>query len=244
MAFLQSALSFVLRRMPRQEVRLLNFLMRRSLPPAMGVFLKKGITVGTVYDVGARTGDWTAEAARLFPGADFVLFEANPDFGAALARTGHRHFIALLFSEEREVDFYSRGSEGDSIFRENTSGFDDLEPTRVQAATLDGLIERENLPLPDFLKIDTQGAEIEVMKGGSKALAAARFVLLECPVMSAFNQGAPNFDEYQTFMLEAGFLPTNLIERHVIDGRLLQVDILFAKKTLINQVFGDTVLKD
>jgi hypothetical protein len=39
----------------------------------------QGFAPATVYDIGAYRGGWTELAARVFPAAAFILFEANAD---------------------------------------------------------------------------------------------------------------------------------------------------------------------
>ena len=81
---------------------------------------------------------------------------------------------------------------------------------------------------PFLLKLDVQGYEIEVLKGGARALAEAEAFLLEVPLLQ-YNEGAPLFAEVVEFMKDAGFVAFDICGqvRRETDGALFQVDILF-----------------
>jgi FkbM family methyltransferase len=114
------------------------------------------------------------------PDARFFLFEANADHADALRATGYPYFISVLSSEPTTVEFYATGSPGDSYFRETTKNYAGVKPVSLHAETLDSLVERHELPLPDLINADVQGAELDVLRGGRAALEKAQLALLEC----------------------------------------------------------------
>jgi FkbM family methyltransferase len=83
---------------------------------------------------------------------------------------------SALHSRQQELDLYlTRFRGASSIFKPNLNLMNvfpemeryEIESTvRVQATTLDHLYREGELPALDFLKIDVQGAELEVLKGG------------------------------------------------------------------------------
>ena len=93
-------------------------------------------------------------------------------------------------------------------------------------------IKQKKLPPPDFMKIDTQGSEIDILKGCGKYLKKVKLLYLECPVIN-INQGARDISEYLTFTKKAGFIPLDICEKHIHNNILLQIDILF-----VNKYFG------
>jgi FkbM family methyltransferase len=182
--------------------------------------------VDTVYDIGAYRGGWTESMRRVFPNAEFLLFEANPAHADDLACTGERYFIETLSSEEQLVDFYATGEPGDSYYRELTPNYSDVTPRRVRTTMLDALVERNGLPLPDLIKADVQGAELDVLTGGAGALSHAKLVLLEC-ALDEYNAGAPSFGDYLEFMQSRGFTPFEFMDPKWLDAKMMQVDVLF-----------------
>jgi len=57
----------------------------------------------SIYDIGALRGDWSKEAAEVFPAAEYFLFEANADHERDLKSRGYRYFIAALGAEDAYV---------------------------------------------------------------------------------------------------------------------------------------------
>jgi hypothetical protein len=93
---------------------------------------------------------------------------------------------------------------------------------------LDSYIEEYSIPLPDFIKIDVQGAELDVLEGGQKCLENATMVLLEVSI-HRYNEKSPLFAEVIDYMNKHNFQVVDIIENHIINGYLAQVDLLFAK---------------
>jgi FkbM family methyltransferase len=199
----------------------------RRLHIALTRLRRHGLKIEVVYDIGARLGSWTESVRPSLPETRFFLFEANDMHADALRATGERYFMVLLSSAERPVEFYATGSPGDSYFRETTGHYAGVTPTAILAKTLDQVAATHDLPPPDFIKADVQGAELDVLDGGRNALDHAKLVLLECPIAD-YNEGAPNIHEYFSFMDECGFTPIDFVGRAWRNGHVIQIDVLFA----------------
>ena len=89
-------------------------------------------------------------------------------------------------------------------------------------------LENETL---DLIKIDVQGAEIDVLKGAVQALSNGPFVLLETQILE-YNKGAPMLTDVIVYMASIGYQPCDMFEMHYLPNTqmLNQVDILFAPK--------------
>lgn len=95
--------------------------------------------------------------------------------------------------------------------------------------TLDSYIEEHNIPYPDFIKIDTQGSELDILDGATKCLEHTVMVLLEVSI-HRYNKGAPLIADVIQYMNNKNFEIVDIIENHIINNYLAQIDILFAKK--------------
>jgi len=104
--------------------------------------------------------------------------------------------------------------------------------------TLDEIVKKKNLPFPDFLKIDTQGSELDILKGSQKSISKCSLIYLECPIIE-YNLGAPNLNDYIKYLNSINFVPYDLCEVHKIDNILIQIDILFIKKSTLNEFYPD-----
>jgi hypothetical protein len=97
--------------------------------------------------------------------------------------------------------------------------------------TLDHLLEKRQWSPPLLMKLDVQGFELEILKGGSRALDASEVVILETSILE-YNRGGPLFDEVVSFMKRAGFLVYDICGqlRRETDGVLFQTDLVFCKE--------------
>ena len=85
---------------------------------------------------------------------------------------------------------------------------------------------------PDFLKLDVQGYELEILKGAPWLLEHLQFILCEVSLLE-INKGCPLITEVLGFMDENGFIPYDICSfiRRPLDRALWQTDILFIKKS-------------
>jgi FkbM family methyltransferase len=200
--------------------------------------VSQGLEISTVYDIGAHKGRWTKQHAGLFPNASFYLFEANKEHAEKLKSRGHRTFIGVLSSDGEPAKFYKKAGTGDSLYRENTPAYSEDTFEVVATKTLRQVVTSEKLPKPDFVKLDVQGAEIDILKGAGDLLDGCSLLLAECPIVP-YNLGAPELKEYLEYFKSVGFSPLRITEQHSSKGILLQIDILFLKDSVRESLFGN-----
>ncbi len=203
---------------------------RRKLRKTLQALESAGLRISTVYDIGANKGRWSRDTRRLLPRADFFLFEANETHRNKLASRGFPFFICVLGAREEKRRFYSTGGTGDSLYREKTDHYLEADYREVTTRTLTSLARENQLPAPDFVKLDVQGAELDILAGARDMLESCHLVYMECPVLE-YNAGAPRFDAYLQFMSELGFAPLQVLEQHLIKGALTQFDLLFIRES-------------
>jgi FkbM family methyltransferase len=202
--------------------------------------ISKGVSINCIYDIGGWMGYWTENMSNgILKEKEFIIFEANPYYADALSKLGKKVFIDVLSDKKGlEVEYYDAPLSGESYYKENTNYYKDHIPKKRITNTLDSIIEENNLILPDFIKIDTQGSELDILKGGIKAINNAKVVYTECPIIK-YNLGAPNIQDYLNFFDYFGFYPMNILETHFMDNVLVQIDIVFMKKELKNNLYGE-----
>ncbi len=197
-----------------------------------------GFAPGVIYDVGAYRGGWTRAAAEVFPAAQFVLFEANRDHVDALAASGHRYVVAALGADDGGTRAFHVPRTGDvtgaSLYVENTTHYAaaNLQVREVATARLDTLVAREQLPAPDLVKIDVQGAELEVLAGASATLQHASVLIAEVSLVD-YNRRAPLMADVIAAVDRIGLRCADVCEVHRTPDRfVLQLDLLFAREPL------------
>jgi FkbM family methyltransferase len=188
---------------------------------------EKGYSPDLVLDIGAHKGLWTRECNRIF-NTRFMLFEAI-DY-PELRASGKQVYNVLLNDKEEEVDWYEARNTGDSMFCEKSKHFVNCVPVKKQTTTLDLIFKDMIIPNEIFIKIDCQGAEIPILKGGLSLLKNVSFILLEMPFFGQYNTSVPSFLEHLKFMDSIGYVQYDICELHYINDFLMQIDIIFIKK--------------
>ena len=194
----------------------------------------------TVVDVGAFHGDFTREIVDKCPNVRITMMEANPNCEEHLKKVGKKYHIAALSNQKKEgIPFYIRKGystcTGASLYKENTEAYVDADVMRVNTHRLDEYkLYKEGI---DLLKIDVQGSELDVLKGGVQTLKRTKSILLECS-LTEYNEGGAKIDEIINYLKGKGFYPNEIIGTHwlehdkkikgkSIDGRMNQLDVLF-----------------
>lgn len=214
-----------------------------------------------LIDVGANIGEFSINANRLLPSIkNFYLIEANEKCAKTLQKLPYKFSICLLTDEEKEIDFYINKEDlvatGNSYYIEETGIFDYENKVRLNGITLDSLLAESNVNF-DFLKIDTQGSELDILKGSKNLLENINYILLECNAsgVKPYNKGAPSENEIYNFLKEVGFIHKITLQDHfwlnkndksykykVPYGTIFQKDILYSKKP-INKSFFTKILE-
>ena len=225
---------------PKKYNRLFNSLYKHRLNNNLIDLIKKKIKIQNIYDIGAYKGEWSIFLNNTsLKNKNFFLFEANIENEIYLKKLNFKYFISVLSDKIKEVEFYSKAHTGDSYYPEQTNFYEkNLLPKIKKTNTLDDIVTKNNLPFPDFIKIDTQGSEIDILKGGKKNVENCKVILLECPIIQ-YNLGSPNFGEYINYLNLINFVPYDICEIHNIDKVLIQIDVLFIRKSIIEEINKD-----
>ena len=196
--------------------------------------IKKYFEPKSILDIGANVGQFYNEIKNIFPNSYYYLIEGSESCEVVLETFNVDYSICLLSDTEKEVDFYIRKNEprctGNSIYRENTSFYDDdqIIVEKKQTKTLSNLLNNQTF---DLIKIDVQGSEIDIINGGLDIIKEAKGILMEVSLIE-YNQNAPTKDFVYEYMDNLGFKPVELIGNinHPLTYELIQQDILFLNK--------------
>jgi FkbM family methyltransferase len=191
----------------------------------------KGFEPKVIYDIGAHHGDWSLQIKEVFPKAEFFLFEANESNKPFLNKTAFPYYLSLLGDEEKTVTFYANNSTGDSIFCEQTRFYQEGKcvKKKLPMTTLACIVAKNQIPKPDLIKFDVQGAEKMIIQGSKDVVKSAEVVILEAKILE-YNKNAPLTYEIMTLMNNLGYSLLDILECHYLpSGELNEVDFLFVK---------------
>jgi FkbM family methyltransferase len=149
----------------------------------------KGVLAALLYsdatyvDVGTNRGQLLSEALRVAPGGQHIAFEPIPALAAELRRAFPQidaRELALSAKPGTAEFCHFRTMDGWSGLRRSPEVSDergDPEYIQVRLSTLDAELPASN---PRLIKIDVEGAELDVVEGGRELLARSKpFVIFE-----------------------------------------------------------------
>jgi FkbM family methyltransferase len=205
---------------------------------SLGNLRRLGFRPKAVVDIGAYLGEWTVMVRRIFPEAASLMIEAQSALAPALGRISDAnpgrvsYRIALLGAECRnDVEFhqYETAPTASSVLSDQAGSAARLQMCRME--TLDGIVASGMFSRPELLKLDVQGYELEVLKGGRETLAAAQAVVMEVSLIDLYRNN-PLMHEVLAFMHEREFLAYDIptLVRRASDQALCQIDVVFLKK--------------
>lgn len=173
-----------------------------------------------IYDIGSCVLHWEKHANRVWPEADIYLFEANYDVKKLYDRESKNYHLGVLSdSDNKTVKFYKDPMNlgGNSYYKENSVCYNETHAVYEIAKTLDTVVKENGWPLPDLIKIDTQGSELDILKGAEVCLTNCVDIILEAQHVD-YNTGAPKIDQVVDYLRNKGFILASVIIKNNNDG--------------------------
>jgi FkbM family methyltransferase len=157
----------------------------------------------TYVDVGTNRGQLLAQALRVAPSGRHIAFEPIPELADEVRRAfPHVDVRQLALSvQPGAAEFcHFRTMDGWSGLRRSPEVSDERghpEYIQVRLSTLDTELAGVT---PRLVKIDVEGAELDVVRGGAQLLDQAKpFVIFEHVAAAAALYGAPSSDLWEAF---------------------------------------------
>jgi FkbM family methyltransferase len=207
--------------------------MRANISETLGHLVSLGFEPATVIDVGVGHG--TFDLYERFPRADHLLVEPLEEFRPVLEEVARKYRATYILAAAgarngmAQIGVHSY-LEGSSLLPEK-GRHDDVVMRTVPVVTLDGVCKERGLRGPYLLKVDVQGAELEVVAGASEVLSETEAAILEVSLFQ-FAVDGPQFADIVDAMSERGFVVYDIVGGHTrpLDGALAQVDLTFVKE--------------
>ena len=199
--------------------------------------------IDVVIDVGANVGQFGRQLRAFFSG-EIISFEPVSESFRELQNVAQkdprwRCYQIALGAEESRQEINVASQSVFSSFRETNAycashfgaAATDVQKEQVQVRRLDDVIDEL---LPDanrrriFLKMDTQGYDLEVAKGATKTLPRIRALQSEIALLPIY-AGLPHWSECIAFYERAGFHVAGLFPNNVDRCRALELDCLMVR---------------
>ena len=186
-----------------------------------------------VIDVGVADG--TPELTSKFERAYFVWVEPLLEFENILKQLardykGEYHLCAAGKQPRKLFLNVHPDLSGSSLYDEVDGKSADGLSREISVLKLDDIVS-EKLKKNILLKIDVQGAELDVLDGAIDILKNTELILLEVS-MFKLQHNAPDFYDVVLYMKERGFVVYDIFHGHnrPLDNALAQVDMVFVKE--------------
>jgi FkbM family methyltransferase len=190
----------------------------RALRKAGVELMKRRGLQGTWIDVGAHHGETTLQFAQANPGLCVYAFEPNLAAARELFGRSSNYFVIPMAIAEKEGTSELRVNACEAAtsllpFNETALrswvGGNELSVTSVltiPTIRLDTFLNHMKIQNVDFLKIDTQGMDLAVVKSAGARLRDIAKITLEVDIKpDRLYAGAPSKEDVVGFLNDAGF---------------------------------------
>ena len=166
-----------------------------------------------VYDIGSNYLSWYKLASNVWRDAKIYCVDAFAGFAEVYPNYNINFAIEVLNDKEETVEFWeNRRCPGlCSLYSVNEihdpgKNFHNqhLNKTLRKTKTLDSLAKEKNWLKPDLIKMDVQGAEVNVLKGAQDTISQCNHLILEVQTQE-FSTGAPMLKNVEDYMNSIGF---------------------------------------
>ncbi len=187
----------------------------------------KQFNIQTIFDIGANTGQFASVARSLFPEGHIYAFEPLPGVYRELVKNkkGDQNITPVnlgLSDRSTQVQmFCSAFSPSSSLLpmgalhRSEWPESDRQSMVDVRVIRLDEWVQENEVAIKEncLVKIDVQGHELGVIKGGVETLRRSRLIVIEVSFYELYEQ-QPLFEDIHDALRDLGFIYRGNIEQH------------------------------
>jgi len=219
---------------------------RKNQSPQLTMLGLTTLNIQTIIDCGANKGQFAKLSSDLFPLAKLFCFEpmelAFDELNLwAKTQNGRVHCFKLALGDvegEIEMHLHDEHTQSSSILTTTSHAHQIYPQTKKQSIQKVGLSTLDNalnpyiseMPQNILLKLDVQGYEDRVLKGGVEILKKASACILEVSLDSLY-EGQADFYQLTSFLSEMNYIYAgNLDQIYGPDGRIVFFDALYIKK--------------
>jgi len=180
----------------------------------------------TIIDVGVANG--TDFLFNTFPNAKYLFVEPNPEFFSFIEKNLLKKYKAKLFKTAAGNEIGKRKIKslgGISTFLQR-SDYKLNKEIEVNISKLDQILKNETLNGINLLKIDTEGFELEVLKGSTETLKKINYLIIE---LRLENIDTYNPSEIFNFLYSNSFVFFKIMKIRYTKNGISVMDVIFKK---------------
>ena len=196
------------------------------------------------FDIGANIGQTTDDIRNIFPDSEIWAFEpVKKTFEILKVNTNNKNVncFQLGFGDknfETEIFVKKDGSDSrmNSILNEENSNINSVEKEKIKIETLDTFCKIHDINKIDYVKIDTEGYDLKVLKGSYELLNDQKISFVEVEVsMNPENTLHVKFEDVKEYMESFDYRVYGIYDQKnewkTNTPILRRVNILFVSKT-------------
>ena len=207
-----------------------------------GQLAHAGFRPEVICDIGASNGCWSINVAGLFPAAIYHLFEpladtissyreglqwavaANPLFNVHCMALGDSSGTVTIAITPDPAGSTALPVEASTVFPERTT-----QPLH----TLDELLESGLLTPPHLVKMDVQGSEDRILRGGRHVLKSVKVLQIECWLYPGYGPETARMADIVEMLDDLGFIAVESSDPYYSEGhQLSHLDLYFVRREL------------
>ncbi len=172
-----------------------------------------------IFDVGANSGIMSLQFAKLVPLGKVYSFEPtfyafsklekNLELNPELAKriVAIQSFVSSSTSEEPNIKAYASWKVGGTVesVKHQVHGGTEKSTNGIKAVCLDDFCEQNEIKRLDFIKIDTDGHEFEVLKGAKKVISKFGPIIIFEIGIYVMKEKNIDFSDYLKFFDSLGY---------------------------------------
>lgn len=221
-------------------------IVKKAKNPTYSLVGLRDLPIKTIIDVGANKGQFAKKILPIFPNANIFCFEPLPESFKELRQWAEKHgegrikAYSLALGDTEQTLEISRHDDHSpsSSFLTPTAFSEDLFPFTQKRSS--ALVEQTTLDtwaktIPEFhfsemlIKLDVQGYEDRVIKGGRKTFTRAKACITEV-CLDQLYEGQATFRDISSLFHDLGYrYAGNLFQSYANDGHIVYIDAIFLK---------------
>lgn len=218
------------------------------IPKITGSNWAERLNIQSIIDIGSNEGQFIREIETILPGRTIYAFEPIPSCFKKLVDNTKFSNVTAFNIGLSDQDGSTEMNISNNLVSSSILNMEELHQTaypeskyikkeRIELKRLDSVFQNIVLAEKILIKVDVQGYEEKVIKGGEKTFSKAAAVIIES-AFEPFYNGQWVFDDLYAHLSGSGFRLMGFADQVTSKktGIPIYADAIFIKKELINQV--------